>query len=340
LAVGDDNDFDSSTYIQKGADNQIVQSEGGLKWALEKNSFDLRDKRIVPFEDKDVKDLEITAPKMSYSLDKAGGKWNLATPTAMAADEGAVNRILAAIRNLRANSIPSEESKDLAKYGLDAPKATVGMTLTTGNARLSLMLGQKGEGPEKKTYAKRGESPWIAEVPNTIIDDLDKPISDLRDKTVLPLDRDKVGALVIESPTVQIRLEKHKPTVDGGQEEWVETTPHQASAKRYKASNILWAMSSLKAVSFTAEKVADLAKYGLDKPSRTVTFLDESGTSMGTLKFGKESGANVYASSSLSSQVVEVEKNRLNELPNSAADVEEAPPAAAVDGGSGTKGPG
>jgi hypothetical protein len=325
LAVGEDNDFDGSTYVQTGTSPDVIQAEGGLKWALEKNTFDLRDKRVMSFEDKDVKAISVTAPKLTYSLEKADNKWKLVTPVAMAAEETAVNRILSGLRNLRATAF-EEDAKDLSKYGLDKPVASAVITLATGDARQSVLIGQTGSGSSKKTYAKRGEAPWVAEVAASVIEDLDKPLSDLRDKTVLAFDRDKVSAVKFTSGATTIQMEKHPATTDGGTEEWVETAPHQSLAKKWKMSNVLWTLSSMKAASFADEHPTDLAKYGLDKPSRTVTVVGDDGKEIGTIQFGKENGGNVYATSSANPQVVEVEKNRLNELPSQPQDVEETPP--------------
>lgn len=353
LAGGEENEFDGSSYVQRGQDPAILHAEGALKWALEKDAFDLRDKRVLAFEDADVKRIEVKAPKIGYTLEKAD-KWKLLPPVSVLdaaakkpntwrtvalapglAEEATVNRVTAGLRNLRATKFVEESAPDLKNYGLDKPRAEAVLMVGAGNARRSVFIGQVDEGGTKKTWARRGEAGWVAEIGDTVIEDLDRPLLDLRDKTVLPFDRDKVAAVTFVAGGQSIQVEK-KAVPDGGLEgdAWTISAPKQAEAKKWKMSNVLWTLQSLKASAFADEKPKDLAKFGLDKPSRSVTLLGADGKELGTIKFGNDVGANVYAVSTSDPRVVEVEKSRLSDVPSALADIEEPAPAVS-DGGTG-----
>lgn len=334
LRVGAENAFDSSMYVATGDASDVIQAEGNFKWAVDKELFDLREKRVAPFDDPVLKQLEMRVDTNRFALKKQGGKWEVSAPHTGPADETTVNKVVGALRNLRATKFVTDTygPGDDVKYGLAVPRLEATLTLE-GGAKLELVIGQADEAGTKKTYAKLRNGLSVADVSDTVLTDSNVSAFDLKDKTVLAFEKDKIFGLKLGLGAETVALERPATSPDGGlSEEWAIVAPAKAAAKRWKINSLLWALTSLKAVSFADENPKDLAPYGLDKPGKTVTLVGEGGKEVGTIAIGKDNNANVYVLSSAAKRVLEVEKSRLSDFPSSRADVEEA---AASDAGSG-----
>ncbi len=117
------------------------------------------------------------------------------------------------------------------------------------------------------------------------------------------------------------------------------TAPKQGPVKKFKLSGNLYALANLKAAAFDGEKPSDakgLAKFGLDKP-RTVTLFGDKDAVLGKVLIGGETTDKAdpkkqrrFALVEGGARIVELEKNVIDELPQKAEDLLEAPPAPAT----------
>lgn len=326
LRCGEDNAFDNSIYVLAGDSTDVLSAAGDFKYAVEKTTFDLRDKRVVPVEDPEIAGLEVTTPNGErYQLTRQDGKWRLVAPFADRADEQAVSKLLTALRNLRATKYVTDTASadDVAKHKLDKPKMEAVVTLTSG-VRVSLTWSQPDE-KEATTYARRREATFIAEVPASIFTDLGVTAAALRDKSLATFDKDKVSKVAFALGDGPLTLERKKPEGDAGKtEDWAITAPTPGEAKKWKMNSVLWGLSSMKATGIAEDKATELAKYGLDKPTRSITLFDAEGKELAAVAFGKEEGEKVYARNTAEMRVFEVEKSRMGELPAARTDLEEA----------------
>ncbi len=311
--AGDDNQFDNSVYVATADSSDVIQAEGNFKWALEKDAFDLRDKRVAPFEDADVTALKVRAGDRRYALKKVDGKWQLATGGA--ADETTVNRLLGTLRNLRATRFDTDTlgPADGERYGFQSPAAVV--ELTANGKLLEVTFGRTEADGVSKFWARRADATFAAEINETAINDLKVSDFDLQDKTVLAFDDAQVHGLKLTAGGETFVVERVKNDEGKPGDDW--TFQGGGAVKKWKASSIVTALRNLKAAAFTEENATDLAKYGLASPAKSVTLL-----------VGQENGSNLYVKTAASNRVLEVEKTRLSELPASRADLAEPPPAA------------
>jgi hypothetical protein len=290
LALGDESGFDGSLFVRPTG-GAVELAGGDAKWAIEKDLFELREKRLLVLEDKDVQRIEVTAPKLSYAVERAGTGWRLAAPLSDRADQTTVDRVVGALRGLRATQFVSSPSPDKA-YGLDRPRYLVRL-VGPGGAERKLAIGaapqKKGEPDPATLYARVGTAREIAGVQAAQVKDLDEDLWALRDKSVLAFDRDKVAAVRFVSGDGTIDVQK-KPAGDGGAEEWTLTSPRVAPARPWKISSILYGLSTLRATRFADEAGKALAAHGLDKPSQVVTLLGADGATLARLEGGRRQG--------------------------------------------------
>jgi hypothetical protein len=69
------------------------------------------------------------------------------------------------------------------------------------------------------------------------------------------------------------------------------------------------------------ENPRDLARYGLDRPTRTIRLLGQGRREMGTIAFGLEEKDKVYLRSSAFTRVWAVSKSRLTFVPAARGDL-------------------
>jgi hypothetical protein len=322
VELGDENEFDGSRFVRVGG-GRIATVGGDLRYALEKTTFDLREKRPWQFEAPKVKRIRVEGLDPAWTAARDGGVWKLEAPVAETADGPAVDRVLNALSALRATAIPAEAGADGAPFGLGTPRATVTLELE-GGATLRLVLGEVGKDTDRKTYARAGDG-FVAEVAPRILDDLGPGLFALRDKTIVTFDREAVARLEIAAEET-FAVERKK---EGGQETFTLVEPRQARAKRWKVASALSGLTGLRAAEWVEEDANDLAKYGLDRPRRTVVVKDGAGKELAKLLVGSADGTRTYVKSGSSNRVAKVDTTRVDELPARIADVEDVEAAAA-----------
>jgi hypothetical protein len=342
LDVGDDNPYDGTLFTKTGDSSGVDICEGALKYPLDKSLFDLRDKRVFEFDDNELSHLDVVTPKLAYSLARnSSSDWKIVSPVQEKADAAKSQQLAASLKNLKATRFAAElaTADDLKKYGLDHANFTVNVTLGKEAAQKTLVIADVHEGSQEHVYVKRAADPWIAEVPSSIVKDLDLTVADLVDKTVLAFKQeDAVSLLFTIGPNLSFGADRHRTKIDGGfgQDSWTMSAPAIGDAKRWKASSILSTLETIKGSTIVAEKPtqAQLVAYGLLLPDKTATVIGEGGKTLAKLLVGKtEKNKKVYVKSDASPRVYEVDSFRLAQLPTGVTDLQDAP---AKDGGTTT----
>jgi Domain of unknown function (DUF4340) len=345
LAVGGDNTFDQTTYVKKGGDKTIRVIAGYDKASFEKNLFDLRDKRLARLDAAaEVRKLEVSGTPVAYAAEKDSAGWKLLAPTGPA-DPQAIDGAVNAIRALRATDIAAESAdpSQLKSYGLEPAKVAVKLTVAAPGAKdasvQTVLLGQpkpKEGSVAVKTYALRSGSHTVFAVDGKIVKDLSLTSFDLQDKSVSPFDREQVKRIDFATPGAPLlsiaRKKGAAPDAGSTEEDFEVTAPQKGPAKKWKVSGALASLSGLRASAFggaVPKDAAGLGRLGLGKP-RTVTVFGEGDKVLARIEVGGEVGKDkkrrwVHAMGG--PRVVEVEKGPIDDLPWTAADVIEPPPA-------------
>lgn len=332
LALGEVNSFDQSLFVQPTS-GAVDLVGGDAKWVLEKDLFELREKRLLVFEDRDLKRLEVTAPRLTFTVERAADGWKLTAPISEKAEQITVERIIRALQGLRATGFEQKPQPD-REVGLDRPRYRVRLVDSAGAER-QLSIGaprlKKGAPEPTVLLARVGSARELASIQAEQVKDLDQDLWALRDKSVLTFDRDKVTAVRFESAGNSFEVQK-KAAADGGAEEWALTSPRAAPARPWKMSGLIFGLSSLKASRPAEEAGKSPADFGLDRPSQMVTLLGADGSALAKLEVGKEAGDKVYVRGG-GPRIWEVEKSRLSEIPKGVEDLEDKPAPEQKDAG-------
>jgi hypothetical protein len=294
LELGDENAFDGTVFVRTTS-GAVELVPGDLRWTIEKEPFELRDKRLLPFEDAEVAKLEVAGPKRAYALARDGQAWKLTAPIAERADDTAAGRAAGAVRSLRATAFQAED--DAARKALAKPAWRVTLTRASGPARTLLL---------SPPYARLEGAGEVAKVPEDAARDLDQDLFALRDKKVLRFERDAAATLRFEgagAPAFQVT----KDTPGG------------------RLAGLSWTLWSLQARAFADESGKRLAEHGLAPPAREVVVLGQDGKELDRLALSAEKAGKLYARGARAERIVEVDPAAVATLPRSAADLEEKP---------------
>jgi len=283
LWVGDKNPTNSFVYVRRNGQRRVLLTPSGLLSALQKKLYDLRDKRVLAFKRDDVKQLTLTRGRKSLVCEVADHGWKLKEPLEAKGDRSAINGILSSLQSARAKEFVSEKPKNLAQYGLKHPQIKVDLLLGEERAKKTLLIGKK---KDKRFYAKDESRPPVFLVDSYLVDKLKKEPFDLRDKTVVEFDRDKVDKVKIRYGEQLITCQKD---TSGG---WTMSEPDSAQVKKWKISGLFSNLSGLRAKKFPPP-TKRLAKYGLKSPQGEI-ILYQGGKELCWVQWGKKVDDLVY----------------------------------------------
>jgi len=176
LLIGEKTATGSDLYAKTPDQKRVFLISGYLENTFERTPFDLRDKAALKFDQSKADGVEIVHDGTT-ALAKSGTEWALTKPYKARADFASAEAVLTSLSSLQMQKIVENEAKDLAKYGLDKPDATI--TVNSGSTRASLALGKK-EG--ESVYARDLSRPIVFTIPAMTAADLEKDTSTLRRK--------------------------------------------------------------------------------------------------------------------------------------------------------------
>lgn len=217
-------------------------------------------------------------------LQKKGSSWELSKPVEAKADSAAVDGITADLQNLEIQR-SFAAGNDLSKYGLATPAAKIEFRDAKG-AQHTIALGDK-DFSGNSVYAMIDSSTpqSIALIPASLLDDAEKPVNDLRDRSIVDMSNTPVTALTLRDSSGSIQLKK-------AQAGWEITEPHPTLADSEAVDSMVSSLSTDKFTKVASETPADLAKYGLAHPDVTLDATGKDGKQF-HLAFSKK-GTDYY----------------------------------------------
>ena len=226
-----------------------------------------------------VESLALSAPgqeEVQLVRDKDG--WRMTAPMAVAADAAEADALVSSLETLEMDEVVAESPPDLAEYGLAVPRSTVRVRLQGATEPMVLLVGDKT--PDgSAVYARVPKAPRVFTIPAYVEASFTKKPFDLRDRSVLHVQRDAVTALDIEGPEGAYALARD----DKG--EWSFVRPLRTRAGRWSVDALVGTLENLRMEAVAAEAVTDPRKFGLAPPARTVT-IGLAGGATRTLEVG------------------------------------------------------
>jgi hypothetical protein len=287
VLVGDKTATGGDLYAKVGNDPKVFLIAGFIEGNFNKTPFDLRDKTALKFDRDKVDRFRVTAGTEDVQLALASGEWSLVKPIQAPADFGTVESMVGRLQSAQMKSIAAQNPTDLKEYGLDKPELTA--VLGTGSSQATFLIGKKAA--EGTVYARDGSRPMVFTVESAILDDLKKPVDQIRKKDLFTSRAyNTISVECVRGPETTA-FEKVKAQGKDATDKWRETRPAARDADAAKLETLLTKISNLRAQSWVDTKT----KTGLEAPVLVVTIKFDEGKREEKVSFGKV-GADVYAS--------------------------------------------
>lgn len=245
-----------------------------------------------------------TASGETVVAKKNGTAWELIAPAAKA-DESELSTITTNLASLEIQRVVDEQPSDLKQYGLAEPRVDVAFKSAGDKELKHLLVGDK-TATGGDLYAKLPDEKKVFLISGFLDSTFNKTSFDLRDKSLLTFDREKVDVVSVVTPTQTTELAKAGT-------DWRVKKPVDARADFSAVEGVIGRLQSGQMKSLVAGEVKDLKQYGLDAPAVTATV--GAGSVRATLAIGKAAeGGNLYARDVSRPMVFTVESSLADDL--------------------------
>lgn len=277
--------------------------------------------KVFTVESNKIEELEIRAASgETTTLKKQGDNWQIVSPAGLDVDPTEVTSLVSTLETLENQNTLAENPTSVAQYQLEPPRLSVGFRAAGDAAMRRLQIGKKTP-TGGDLYARVEGQPKVFLISAYLEDSLNKTPFNLRDKTVLKIDRVGVDMLALESQGSPALAFQRKDS------DWRLTRPMDARADFSAVDNIVGKVSQakMKALEPTPADMkeltpAELKKFGLDKPQATATL--GAGSARATIALGnKKDDTSIYARDLARPLVFTVEASLLEDFKHKPADL-------------------
>jgi uncharacterized protein DUF4340 len=273
-----------------------------------------QEKVFASLESDKVEEIKVSsASGEATSLKKENGAWQVTQPIAVKADDSEVSGITSALSSIEMTRVVDENPTNLTDYGLSNPRILLNFKASGDKDYRKLLIGEKSP-TGGDLFAKRNDEKRVFLIPAFQESMFNKSTFDLREKTLLKFDRDKVDGIDIVAAGKTTALAKQGT-------DWKLTKPLEVRADFSAVEGLVGRLQSAQMKSIvTADPTPDdLKKYGLDKPETTVNI--KAGSATATLLLGGKTAENtVYARDLSKPAVMTVEGTLADEVKKGADD--------------------
>ena len=233
----------------------------------------------------DIAALTLERAGQKISFEKHGDDWLITQPVETRADRSVLEGIATDLASARVSRTFPAAADRLATYGLASPAVALEIKLKNGQQH-RLQLGAK-DFSGLSVYGIVDGAKDVALLPDTLLTSSDKPLDDLRDRSVLDVSAWDVTSFDLKNKSGEVSATKQSSG-------WHIEEPRSTAADAGEIESLLAQVSSAKMTRVESEKATDLAKYGLDKPEVALRVHDLKGEERGLL-VGRKVGDDYYA---------------------------------------------
>lgn len=287
LYLGNKTPTGTGLYARRNDESQVFLVSEYRDAALNRSTFDLRDKTFAVVPRAKVQSIQIANDAQTVVLTKKDDAWRLTAPLDARAEFSAAEAIIGRIESATVKSIVSERAgdADLKPYGLDKPQVRV--TLTLEGATTVLEFG--GAADNGGVYARQVAKPAVVTVEPSFVDELKKAPEQYRQKDLFTFRPFNATRAEISWSGKTLVIEK-VDAVGDKPETWKRATPTGAELDRGKVDGLLNGLSDMRVSGFKAAT----AGTGVDAPAMTVSVTFDQGKKSDRVTFGK-AGDQVHA---------------------------------------------
>jgi hypothetical protein len=303
ILLGDDTPTGSSAYAMMAGDPRVFSIPTYVKAGLSKYAKDLRDKRLLTFEQDKVSRLELQAKKQDIEFGRDKDQWQIVKPKPLRADGLQVEELLRKVKDAKMDLTLSDEDtkKAATAFASGTPIAIVKITDPSGTQELQVRK------TKDDYYAKSSVVDGVYKVPTDLGTGVDKGLDEFRTKKLLDFGFNDPGK-------IELRAEGKSYTFQKSGEDWL------SGGKKMDSTSVQNLVDKLRELA--ASKFVDT---GFAAPAVEVTVTSNEGKRVEKVALSK--GDKVYTARRENEPALyEVDAKNVDDMVRAAGDVKEAPP--------------
>ena len=299
LLIGDGTPTGNNVYAKVDGDPKLYTMANFNRDSLDKDAKQLRDKRLMTFDQDKISRVELTAKKATIEFGRVTqNEWQILKPKPLRADGFQVEELVRKVKNGEMDTNVSDEDakKMAAAWGSATPVATVKVTDASGTQTLEVRKS-------KDDYlAKSSVVEGVHKITKDMGEGVDKALDDFRNKKLFDFG-------FADPAKVEVK--------DGG-----KTVTFEKSGENWMAGGKKMDGTSIQAL---IDKLRDLAatKFvdsGFTAPSLELTVVSNDGKRTEHVQIASNGIAKRDGDASL----YQLDPNVLNDIRSAAGDVKEA----------------
>jgi hypothetical protein len=182
VLVGDETPTSSGYFAKLAGDPRVFTIPSYSKTSLDKSAQDLRDKRLLTFDQNKLTRVELTAKGQDLEFGKNNqNEWAILKPKPLRADGLQVDELVRRLKDAKMDTAASPEDVKKALAGFSGGSAVAVAKVTDANGTQQLTVHKD---KDKNYYAKSSAVEGVYKVASDVGDGLDKGLDDFRNKKV------------------------------------------------------------------------------------------------------------------------------------------------------------
>jgi hypothetical protein len=305
LKIGDDTPTNSGSYAMLEGDPRVFTVASYVKTGLDKSVNDLRDKRLLTFDQDKLSRVELIAKKQDIEFGRDKDQWQIVKPKPLRADSLQIEEMLRKLKDAKMDLALSADDakKAAATFASGTPVATVKLTDPSGTQEIEIRK------VKDDYYAKSSIVPGVFKVTPELGTGVDKAMDDFRNK--------KLFDFGFNDPNkVEMHVNGKTYSFQKGGDDWF------SNGKKLDSVSLQSLIDKLRDLS--ASKFVDTGTLGT--PAIDITVVSNNGKLTEKLLIAKQ-GSDYVAQRANEPALYALDAKPVDDISQAASDVKPAPPA-------------
>ncbi len=205
LLLGDDTPTNNGVYAMAGGDPRLFILSTFNKGNFDKTTKDLRDKRLMTFDQDKISRVELAVKKQNIEFGRVNqNDWQILKPKPLRADGWQVEELVRKVKDANMDTSVSDEDlkKAAAAFASATPVATVKVTEAAGTQTLEVRKAKDDY------YAKSSVVEGVHKVTKDLGEGVDKSLDDFRNKKLFDFAFSDPTKIEFKDGAATVTLEK------------------------------------------------------------------------------------------------------------------------------------
>jgi len=183
LLIGDNTPAGNAVYVALADDPRVFTLASYAKTSLDKSAKDLRDKRLLVFEQDKLSRVELSAKKQDVEFGRNKDQWQIVKPKPLRADDSKVEELIRKLGDAKMDLIASDDDQKKAAAAFNSGSSVAIAKVTDASGTEELQVRKNKD----NYYAKSSAVEGVSKVGNDLGTALDKAVDDFRNKKLFDL---------------------------------------------------------------------------------------------------------------------------------------------------------